>query len=443
MVKTPCKKHASKRPRVIIIGGGFAGLEAAHSLRSSPVDITLLDRTNHHLFQPLLYQVATGSLSPANIAAPLRGVLRKQKNCAVRLAEVSGFDLERQTVHFTGGCLSYDTLIVATGATHSYFGKPEWAEYAPGLKTIENALEMRRRILLAFERAEWQEDPQEAKALKTFVIVGAGPTGVELAGELAELARHTLRKDFRRTRSQEARVILLDAGDRILPGYREHLAARAEADLKQLGVEIKVESRVTAIDEYSVTVADSATEYRLSTRCVLWAAGVRALPLGRALGDAANAYIDSAGRVAVTEQLTLPGFDNIYIIGDLALCRGSDGLPLPGLAPVAIQQAQYAAARINSQVKGRSPVAAFEYRDRGKLATVGRGAAIAELGKFSFAGLSAWLVWLLVHLMQIVEFQNRALVLLQWGWSYLTWSRAARLITRSDITVGEANSPNA
>jgi NADH dehydrogenase len=418
-----------QRPRVVIIGGGFGGLHAAKALRRAPVDVTLVDRTNYHLFQPLLYQVATGALSPANIAAPLRAVVDRQKNTTVLQAKVTGFDLDtRQVLLDEGDSLPFDTLIVAAGATHSYFGRDEWAKLAPGLKTIEDATRIRADILLAFERAERTNDPAERQRLMTFVIVGGGPTGVELAGALSELSRHSLRHDFRRIEPRDARIYLIDAGDRILSNLDESLSANALEVLKRLGIIVRNGERVTAITPTDVTIQSERGSETLPTETVLWAAGVHASPLAKMLGEASGAEVDRAGRVAVTPMLYLPGRPDVFAIGDMASCVGEGGKPLPGVAPVAIQQGQHVARMIAARLNGK-PDKPFEYRDFGSMATIGRSAAVAELGRFRFTGYFAWLIWLFIHLMQLVTFQNRVLVLTQWAWNYITRDRSARLIT--------------
>lgn len=418
-----------QRPRVVIIGGGFGGLHAAKALRRAPVDVTLVDRTNYHLFQPLLYQVATGALSPANIAAPLRAVVDRQKNTTVLQAGVTGFDLDtRQVLLDEGDALPFDTLIVAAGATHSYFGRDEWARLAPGLKTIEDATRIRADILLAFERAERTNDPAERQRLMTFVIVGGGPTGVELAGALSELSRHSLRHDFRRIEPRDARIYLIDAGDRILSNLDESLSTNALEVLKRLGIIVRNGERVTAITPTDVTIESKRGSETLPTETVLWAAGVHASPLARMLGEASGADVDRAGRVAVTPMLHLPDRPDVFAIGDMASCVGEGGKPLPGVAPVAIQQGQHVARMIANRLKG-GPDIPFKYRDYGSMATIGRSAAVAEMGRFRFTGYFAWLIWLFIHLMQLVTFQNRVLVLTQWAWNYVTRDRSARLIT--------------
>lgn len=414
--------------RVVIVGGGFAGLNAAMALRRSPVSVTLIDRRNFHLFQPLLYQVATGGLSPANIAAPLRGVLGRQQNCRVLLGDVRGFDVANRAVRLADGDLPYDTLIVAAGATHSYFGRPEWAPLAPGLKTIEDATEIRRRVLTAFENAERCADPAEREPWLNFVIVGGGPTGVELAGALAEIARHSLKHDFRSIDPGDAHIVLVEAGPRILAAFPPDLSDKAAASLRRLGVSVQVNVKVTAIAAASVTLQSEQETRELAARTVLWAAGVQCSPLARALADATGATTDRAGRGAVNADLSLSDHPEILVLGDMALCLDRRGRPLPGVAPVAIAQGKFAAKLIDRRLRGRR-LPTFRYRDLGSLATIGRSAAVADIGRVHFSGFFAWVLWLFIHLMKIVTFRNRLLVFVQWFWSYFSYDRAARLIT--------------
>jgi NADH dehydrogenase len=406
-------------PRVVIIGGGFGGLNAAKALRGAPVQVTVIDRRNHHLFQPLLYQVATAALNPSDIASPIRRILRRQRNAEVLLAEARGVDRERRRVLIDGGELAYDYLIIAAGATHSYFGHSDFRRFAPGLKTIEDATEIRRRVLLAYELAEREPDEQERKLWTTFAIVGAGPTGVELAGTLAEVARYTLRKDFRHVDPSATRVVLLEAGPRVLPSYPEQLSDAAVRELRKRGVEVAVGTAVTEIRSDGVQLGSGF----IGARTVLWAAGVAAAPIGKTLG----VPLDRHGRVLVTPQLTLPGDDRVYVIGDLA-AMAQDGKPIPGVAQAAIQAGRQAAANVRRAVAGE-PLRAFHYRDKGSLATIGRGAAIADLGRLRLSGAFAWLVWLVVHIAFLVGFRNRVAVLLEWAWSYVTFDRGARLIS--------------
>jgi NADH dehydrogenase len=413
---------------VVIVGGGFGGLYAALTLRRAPVELTLVDRRNYHLFQPLLYQVATGGLSPANISATLRSILRGQKNAQVLLAEACNFDLAHRRVILTDGHLEYDSLVVATGSSHSYFGHDEWARLAPGLKTVEDATEIRGRIFTAFEAAERETDPKRIREWLTFIVVGGGPTGVELAGALAEIARDTLRNEFRSINPADARITLVEGADRILPVYPPELSAKAQRQLEQLGVTVRNGAMVTDIEPDRVTVRSGDETDVIATRTVLWGAGVKASPLGARLADAAGIQADRAGRVPVGPDLTVPGYPEVFVIGDLAHCLGADGKPLPGVAPVAMQQGRYVAKLIRARLNRRT-LPAFAYRDYGTMATIGRNRAVAWLGRFQFSGYLAWLLWLFIHLMYIVEFEQRVLVLLQWAWNYLTWNRGARLIT--------------
>jgi NADH dehydrogenase len=414
--------------RVVIAGGGFAGLYAAQSLRRGPVEVTLIDRRNFHLFQPLLYQVATGGLSPGEIASPLRFILNRQKNARVLLGEIVDIDvLAREVALADGSRFPYDTLIVATGATHHYFGHPEWAAHAPGLKTVEDATEIRTRILLAFERAEKTTDPEERAALLTFIVVGGGPTGVELAGALGEISRDTLRADFRHINPAEARIFLLEGADRLLQTYPEELSASAERSLIELGVRSRAGAKVTAIDGNGVTMITAQGEVHIAARTVLWAAGVQASALGKILAHRAGAALDGAGRVIVDSSLAVAGHPEILVAGDLARVV-QDGAPIPGVAPAAMQQGRYAARLIAARLQGRT-IPAFRYRDKGSLATIGRNRAVAVIGRFHLTGYPAWLLWLFIHLLYIVEFESRVLIAVQWGFAYFTFNRGARLIT--------------
>lgn len=419
--------------RVVIVGGGFGGLLAAKELRSAPVEVTLLDRRNHHVFQPLLYQVATGGLSPANIAAPLRAVLHKQRNARVLLANVIGFDTAKKDVHTNWGAYPYDTLIVAAGMQNAYFGKDHWAVHAPGLKTLEDATAIRRKVLSAFERAEASMDPQERLACLTFVIIGGGPTGVEMAGAIGELAHHTLRKNFRSINPASARVILVEAGARILPAYSEKLSRKAVRALERLGVVVRSNTKVTDIATHAVTLSQGEQTEKLSAATILWTAGVQASPLGKALAAATGAEVDRQGRIIVESDLSVKGHSEIFVIGDLAHFGHQDGKPLPGVAPVAMQQGRYVAQVLLSRLQGGTP-GPFRYRDKGSMATIGRGAAIADLHWAELSGYPAWLAWLFIHLMYIVGFENRLLVFFQWAWSYITRNRTARLITHEAPT---------
>jgi NADH dehydrogenase len=407
--------------RVVIVGGGFAGLYCARALARAPIAVTLLDRRNHHLFQPLLYQVATAALNTGDIAAPIRSVFRKQANTQVLLGEVAALDLEGRHVQIVGdGALEYDHLVLATGVTHSYFGHEEWASAAPGLKTIEDALEIRRRIFTAFEEAEREQDEAARTALLTFVIVGGGPTGVELAGALAEIARHTLAREFRHIDPARTRIVLVEGMPRVLPTYPDDLSASARRQLEQLGVEVRTDARVTAIDAAGVT----AGEARIPSRTVLWGAGVAASPLGRALG----VPLDRAGRVRVNPDLSVPGRPGMWVAGDLAAATGEDGSTVPGIAPAAIQMGEHVARNILRASRGE-PSLPFRYRDKGYLATIGRARAVGVVGRWHLSGLPAWLAWLFVHLYFLIGFKNRVMVLLQWAWAYVTFKRGARLIT--------------
>jgi NADH dehydrogenase len=444
----PAKDNAAHQPtarkmtvqpahRVVVVGGGFGGLNLVQSLRRAPVQITLVDRRNFHLFQPLLYQVATGGLSPANIAAPLRGVLRKQRNVAVELAEAKGVDVGRKRLLLADGELEYDSLVVAAGATHSYFGRDQWEHWAPGLKTLEDALEIRRRIYLAFELAERSSDPATIHRLLTFVVVGAGPTGVEMAGALAEIAHLCLRDNFRRINPSDARILLVEGTDRVLRTYPQKLSAAAKTSLERLGVQVLTDFQVTTIDRFGVSIRGAAGERRIECETVVWAAGVAASPLGQALSQATGCALDRAGRVVVEKDLSLPGRPEIFVIGDLASCKDEAGNLLPGVAPVAIQQARYVAQRIRAKAEGTPDVspAPFYYRDPGSMATIGRAAAVVHRGKLQISGFLAWLAWLFVHLMALVQFASRIAVLMQWAYSYITLDRSARLITGASADV--------
>lgn len=405
-------------PHVVIVGGGFAGLTAARNLRGAPVRLTLLDRHNHHTFQPLLYQVATAGLSSTDIAAPLRTILARQRNVTVLLAEAVGVDLKGSRLLLADGELSYDFLVVATGATHSYFGHDEWERFAPGLKTLEDAINIRRRVLLAFEAAERDEVPERRREWLTFVVIGAGPTGVEMAGTLAEIARHTFRKEFRRIDPASARVILLEGTDRVLPPYPPDLSEKARRQLEALGVEVRTKALVTGVEERGVQLGAE----RIAARTIIWAAGVAASPLGRALG----APVDRAGRVHVQPDLTLPGHPEVFVLGDLASVT-QEGRPVPGVAPAAMQMGVHAARNIQRAVEGQ-PTRAFRYRDKGSLATIGRNRAVALLGRVKLSGWLAWAAWLFIHILFLIGFRNRLVVLVDWAFSYITYQRHARLL---------------
>ncbi len=428
-------QHGSERGKpmehphhVVIVGGGFGGLYAAQSLRRAAARVTLIDRRNFHLFQPLLYQVATGGLSPANIAAPLRYVLKRQKNTRVLMAEVCGFDLRQRHVLMADGSVAYDTLVVAAGSENSFFGRADWERRAPALKTVEDATEIRRRILMAFEVAERETDPRKIREWLTFVVVGGGPTGVELAGALAEIGCYTLRNEFRSINPRHARIVLLEGQERLLPSYPAGLSEKARAQLEQISVTVRTCVLVTDIQPHAVTVRGDDQVETIPTRTVLWSAGVRASPLGKLLADAAGVGVDRQGRVPVESDLTVPGHPEVFVIGDLANYAHQTSVPLPGVAPVAMQQGRHVAASIRRRLAGKTP-SPFRYRDYGTMATIGRARAVAIIGPLRFSGFLAWLAWLFVHLMYLVEFQNRILVLLQWAWNYFTWNRAARLIT--------------
>jgi NADH dehydrogenase len=420
--------------RVVVLGGGFGGLYAAQQLRRTPVDLTLVDRRNFHLFQPLLYQVATGGLSPGDISSPIRRALRMQRNARVLLGEAVGLDAAGRFVELRDGeRLPYDTLVVATGARHHYFGNEEWEQRAPGLKSIEDAIEMRRRILLAFERAERERDPATRRALLNFVIVGAGPTGVELAGAICELARDTLRHDFRSIDPRETRVLLVEGADRVLPVYPADLSAKAQKSLERLGTEVRVKTLVKDLDQDGVTLESGGRRERVPARCVLWAAGVRASSLARVLEKEAGASLDRAGRLLVEPDCSLPGHPEIFAIGDIANFSHQGDAPLPGVAPVAMQQGRYVARAIARRLKGRE-VEPFRYRDKGSMATIGRKAAVADFGRIRFGGFLAWLLWSGVHVFFLIEYENRVLVALRWLWNYVTRNRGTRLITgRADV----------
>ena len=416
------------RPRVVILGGGFAGLNAARALRRAAVDVVLIDRENYHLFQPLLYQVATAALNPSDIAYPLRSALRRQENATVLLAEAVAVDLEASVVRLDNGSLPYDYLVVATGATHSYFGNESWADHAPGLKTVEDALDIRRRIFLAYEAAEREEDPAARQAWLRFVVVGAGPTGVELAGSLAEIGRHVIAEGYRRVSGEDVEVLLVEGQDRVLPAYEPESSRRARRQLEDLGVDVRLESFVTSIDEEGLSIGD----VRIETRTVLWAAGVQASKLASSLG----APLDDAGRVKVEPDLSVPGHPSVFGAGDLARGRREDARPdddspdalVPGVAPAAIQMGKHAAGNVARLCAGADPTP-FAYVDKGSLATIGRAAAVGEIGRARLSGFIAWMAWLLIHIFYLIGFRNRLWVLAGWAWAYLTFRRGARLIT--------------
>jgi NADH dehydrogenase len=415
-------ESGAHRPKVVIIGGGFAGIAAARTLRGGEVDVLVIDRTNHHLFQPLLYQVATATLAPSDIAVPIRWLLRKYENVRVVMGEVTGIDVAARRVEIDGGerVERYDYLIVAAGSRHAYFGHDEWEANAPGLKSLDDALEIRHRFLQAFEEAEKCTDPAEREALQTIVIIGGGPTGVELAGLMATIARDVMHDDFRCIDTRRTRVILLEGGNRILPAFPAHLSAEALHDLAELGVEIRLNSIVTRIENGAVYVGDE----RIATRSVFWAAGNAASPLGRFLG----APLDRAGRVEVAPDLSVPGHPEVFVVGDLAWVRRADGRAVPAVAPAANQEGRWAARNILRSVR-RQEREAFRYFNKGDLATIGRHRAVADFGRIDFTGIPAWLLWLFVHIMYLVGFRNRVTVLIQWAWAYFAYQRGSRLIT--------------
>lgn len=417
------------RPRIVIIGGGFGGLQAARAFAAADVDVTLIDRRNHHVFQPLLYQVATAGLSPGEIASPIRWILRRQRNVTVLLGEVIGIDTERHALQLSDGSTeAYDFLIVAAGATHAYFGRDDWRQHAPGLKTMEDALHIRRRVLLAFEEAErvaGEPARQVSDGQLTFVIVGGGPTGVELAGALAEIARHTMRHDFRRIDPATSSIVLLEGGPRLLASFSEQHGAFAQRALERLGVTVRTNAVVTAVHPDGVTVkSPDGSQSRITSQTVLWAAGVAASPLGRLV----SSHVDRAGRVHVRADLTVPERDDVFVIGDLAALGGPNGKPYPGVAQVAMQQGVWAAKNILRRLAGQ-PMTAFRYTNYGDMATIGRAKAIADFGWMRLQGFVAWLAWLFVHLIKLIGFRNRLSVMLQWAWAYFSYQRAVRLIT--------------
>jgi len=411
-----------------IIGGGFGRLYAARTLKGAPVQITLIDRRNFHLFPPLLYQVATGWLSPADIASPLRAVLKRQQNVQVLLAEATDIDVANRRVLLKDGEVSYDALIVATGSRHHYFGNAQWEPFAPGLKTIEDATEIRRRILFAFEAAERESDPELVRSWLTFVIVGGGPIEVELAGTLGELTKDTLRYNFRHINPAESRILLVEGTDRILPTYPAELSAKAAAILTRLGVSVQTGAMVTDVRPDAVLLRSNEQSEQIATRTVVWAAGVQASPLGHILATATGAELDRAGRVMVAPDLSIPDHPDLFVIGDLAHYRNQNGQPLPGVAPVAMQQGHYVAELIHHRVQDQTSPP-FQYHNRGSMAIVGRAEAVADISGWRFSGLLAWLAWLFIHLIHIVELENRLLVVTQWAWNYFTRNRSARLIT--------------
>lgn len=413
---------------VVVIGGGFGGLYAARALAKAPVRVTLVDRRNFHLFQPLLYQVATGILGPGEITAPLRHILRKQKNVTVLLGEVVDIDPANRRIILADGVLDYDTLIVAAGMKNHYYGHADWEQAAPGLKSIEDSGWIRQKIFFAFEVAEREPDPEKRKAWLTFVVVGSGPTGVELTGMLAEIAKDTLKDDFRTFRPEDAEILLVDAAERILPSFPPELSDKAKRSLGQLGVRVRTGTKVTAIDEAGLTVHGLKGEERIEARTVLWAAGVSGSPLGAKLAEKTGVAPDRMGRIPVGPDLTVPGHPEIFVIGDLASIPGKDGNPLPGLAPVATQGGRYAARVIAKRLKGEGVPAPFSYFDKGTMAVIGRHAAVADIGPLHFGGIAAWLMWLFIHLMLLVNFESRLVVFIRWAFSYFTYSRGSRVL---------------
>lgn len=422
MTEVSTEREAPKVvPRIVIVGAGFGGLSAAKALAKAPAQVTLIDRRNHHLFQPLLYQVATAALAPTQIATPIRAILRTQRNAEVALGKVEGVDLERKEVVMGDRRVGFDYLVLATGARHSYFGRDEWERFAPGLKTLEDATEQRKRILLSFERAELENDPAERLRLTTFVVIGGGPTGVEMAGAIAELAKNALAQDYRRIDPASARIVLVEATPHLLGAFPEVLSEHARRALEKLGVEVRTGAAVTACDAEGVTLGGE----RIESRCVIWAAGVQSSPAARWL----NAPADRAGRVMVEPDMRMPGREDVFLVGDCASVMGKDGKPLPGVAPVAKQQGEYVAKLIRNALAGKTHTKPFAYKDYGNLATVGRKAAIADIHGFHLRGFIGWVFWSAAHIYFLIGFRNRIAVTLDWVWSYLTFERGARLIT--------------
>jgi NADH:ubiquinone reductase (H+-translocating) len=428
----PDANRKSTPHRVVIVGGGFGGLYAAKALgRSKSIEITLIDKRNFHLFQPLLYQVATGKLSPGDISSPLRAILSHYRHIRVLMDEVTDINPEQQHVILPTGTLPYDTLIVATGVSHHYFGQDQWAEVAPGLKTIEDAIEMRRRIFRAFEVAEKETDPEKRRAWLTFVVVGGGPTGVELAGALGDLAHHALKHDFRSIDTRETRILLLEGVDRVLPPYPPELSAVAAKSLERLGVTVQTQSLVTEITEDTVTVRRGERTEIIPAKTVLWAAGVRASGLGKVLAERTGATLDRVGRVIVNPDLSVPGYPNIFVVGDLADYPHQGDQPLPGVAPVAMQEGAYVAKLIQHRLQGRE-LPPFHYVDAGSLAVIGQNAAVVNLGWLKLSGFLAWLIWVFAHIYYLIEFDNKLIVMIQWFWNYFSRKGGSRLITQED-----------
>ena len=424
-------KNGKNKEHVVIIGGGFGGLYAAKMLSRAGVKITIIDKRNFHLFQPLLYQVAAGWLSPGEIASPLRVVFSRYKNVFVQNARVTDIDPEAKKVIFNDGELYYDTLIVATGSNHHYFGHDEWAKTAPGLKTIEDALTIRKKILLSFEAAERVSDPEEQRAWMTFLIIGAGPTGVELAGTIAELSSTTLKSDFRNIDTAQARIILVEADNRVLRTYPPELSKKAEEELAKLGVEVRLNTMVKNIEDNTASIEMNGTTEKIQSRTMLWTAGVKASKLGITIGERTGAELDSLGRVVVNPDLSVPGHPDLFVIGDLANYSHQGGEPLPGVAQVAMQEGRYVAGLIEDRLKGKE-TAPFKYEDKGNLAVIGSSHAVADLGRLRFSGFFAWLVWAFIHISYLIEFENRAVVFFRWAWNYFTRKRGVRLITGED-----------
>jgi NADH dehydrogenase len=414
--------------RVVIVGGGFGGLSAALAFKRARVEVTLIDRRNFHLFQPLLYQVATGGLSPANIAAPLRSIVKRQANCSIIMDNVQGFDIQNRQVILNDRNIPFDSLIVAAGAGNNFFAHPEWEEHATGLKSIEEATEIRRRVLTAFENAEETSDPARRERFMTFVVVGGGATGVEMAGAISELARHTLHRDFRKIDPSKSRILIVEGSPNVLGVFPDPLPAKAEKALQKMGVEIWTSSKVMDIQADHVQIDRGGTRHRIETSMVVWGAGVKASPLGKLLADATGATTDRGGRVVVQPNCSLPSYPNIFVIGDMASIT-SNGKPVPGVAPAAMQMGRFVARTIRMKAEGRNPTDNFVYYDKGSMATIGRNAAVVSFAGLKMSGFIAWTAWLFVHLMYLVNFSNRILVLFQWFWSYITRNRSARLIT--------------
>jgi NADH dehydrogenase len=421
--------HTGTRPyHVVIVGGGFGGLYAAKSLNRSGIKVTLIDRRNFHLFQPLLYQVATGELSPGDIASPLRAIFSRQKNTRVIKDEAVDIWPDNKILIARNAKIPFDSLIVATGSTHHYFGHDSWIELAPGLKTIEDALEMRRRIFQKYEQAEMESVPEKRKALLTFVVIGGGPAGVELAGALGDLAYRTMKDDFRNLNTGEVRILLIEGADRLLPTYPPRLSANAEKALKKLGIAIHTDARVIDIQENRVRFTEDDSEQQIDAHTILWAAGVKSSPLGQVIAEKTKAEVDRTGRILVAPDLSIPGHPNIFVIGDLANFSHQGGKPLPGVASVAMQQGKYVARLIRQRIRGKR-IKPFRYRNRGSLAVIGRNMAVADFSPLKLSGFLAWLIWVFIHIAYLIEFDNKLIVLIQWGWNYLTHRRGARLIT--------------